>query len=328
MGTFSTKTWVRIVGIGLIVVAVLAVVLWLWGGGEATTDAYITGHVHAVSARISNTVIDVRVDDNQHVHAGDVLVVLDPKDYVVSEQQAEAQLAGAKAQATAAAAQIAQSTAAIAGASATHTKTIADFGRGSRLLAAHGISKQDFDSDRAAAATAGAALTGARAQLAAAVAARDTALAQIKVDEANLRNAQLALSYTKIVAPVDGFVGRKSVELGQRVTAGQTLLFVVSDEVWVVANYKETQLRHIAIGAPVTIDLDALPDLTLHGTVDSFSPASGGQFALLPPDNATGNFTKVVQRVPVKIRFDRDELRRYRATLMPGLSVETRVERR
>ena len=325
MGQLSTKTWLRIVGGGLIAVAAIILLIWYWDDGEATTDAYITGHVHAIAARISNTVVAVRVDDNQHVRAGDVLVVLDPKDYLVSAEQAEAQIAGAKAQAQSAQAQIAQAEAAIANAGATQEKTHADLERANGLLTSGGVSKQVFDADVAAEKAARAASAGASAQLAAATAARDSALAQIKVDEANLTSAQLALAYTKITAPVDGYVGRKTVELGQRVTAGQTLCYVVSDDVWVVANYKETQLRHIALRAPVSINLDALPDVSLHGYVDSFSPASGAQFALLPPDNATGNFTKVVQRVPVKIRFVADELRRYRSTLMPGLSVETRV---
>jgi len=325
MGQLSTKTWLRIVGGGLIVVAAIFLLIWFWDDGESTTDAYITGHVHAVSARITNTIIAVRVDDNQHVHAGDLLVVLDPKDYLVSAEQAEAQIAGARAQVASAVAQIAQAESAIADTGALQEKAQSDFKRATGLLASGGISKQNYDADAAAAKAARAQSAGANAQLAAATAARDNALAQIKINEANFQNAQLSLAYTKIVAPVDGYVGHKSVELGQRVTAGQTLCYVVSDDVWVVANYKETQLRHIALRAPVSINLDALPDVSLHGYVDSFSPASGAQFALLPPDNATGNFTKVVQRVPVKIRFDADELRRYRSALAPGLSVETRV---
>jgi membrane fusion protein (multidrug efflux system) len=325
MAQLSTTTWLRIVGGGFIAVAALLLLIWFWSDGEATTDAYITGHVHAVSARISNTVIEVRVDDNQHVRAGDVLVVLDPKDYLVSAEQAKAQIAGARAQAASAQAQIAQAEAAIVNAHAVQAKAVADFERASGLLNSGGVSKQSYDAADAAAKAARAASAGAIAQLAVATAARDNALAQIKVDEANLTNAQLSLAYTRITAPVDGYVGRKTVELGQRVAASQTLCFVVSDDVWVVANYKETQLRNISLGAPVSISLDALPGVALHGTVDSFSPASGAQFALLPPDNATGNFTKVVQRVPVKIRFNSDELRRYRSALLPGLSVETHI---
>jgi len=327
MRNLSTRAWLRIFGSGLILAALLGVVIWGWGDGETTADAYVTGHVHAVSARVSNTVVAVQVDDNQHVHAGDVLVALDPKDYLVNAAQAEAQLSGARSSAASAQAQIAQAEAAIANADAVRTKARADFARAVGLLKSGGISRQNYDADLAAATAAQANCSGARAQLASATASRDNAIASIRVYEENLESARLALAYTRIVAPIDGYVGRKTVEVGQRVNAGQTLLFIVSDDVWVVANYKETQLRDIALHAPVAIALDAMPDKSLRGYVDSFSPASGAQFALLPADNATGNFTKVVQRVPIKIRFNADDLRRYRSQLIPGLSVETHVER-
>jgi membrane fusion protein (multidrug efflux system) len=322
------KNWLRAIGLALIVLAALILVLWSsWSNDETTTDAYITGHIHPISPRVTNTVLEVRVDDNQHVHAGDVLVTLDPQDFQVRAQQAQAQIAQAEAQVAAGNAQIAQSRAAIASAEAMVERTRLDLQRATELIGEtpRGISRQEFDAAKAAYDTARAAQDGARAQLTAAVAGRDAARAQIASGNANLRDANLALGYTNITAPIDGYVGQKSVEKGARVNAGQTLLAIVSDDVWVVANYKETQLRNIKVNAPVTIKVDALSGVKLHGHVDSFAPATGAQFALLPPDNATGNFTKVVQRVPVKIRFQPDELSHYRMQLMPGLSVVTTI---
>jgi membrane fusion protein, multidrug efflux system len=314
---------------GIIFVAVIAAaIVWLSANGNTTTDAYVTGHDHPISARVIGTVIDVRVDDNQHVQAGQVLVVLDPADYEVQAQLANAQIAQAKAQLAAAVAQAAQAQAQITGTQATYDRAQSDFTRADELIGQtpRGISRQEYDAARATRDATSAAHDSAKAQLAAADAAEDIARAQIETGQANLRNADLALSYTKIVAPVSGYVGRKTVEVGARVNAGQTLLFVVSDDIWVVANYKETQLAGIAPHAPVDIWIDALKGHQLAGYVDSIAPGTGQEFALLPPDNATGNFTKVVQRVPVKIRFDPSELQEFRDRLVPGLSVETRVK--
>ena len=143
--------------------------------------------------------------------------------------------------------------------------------------------------------------------------------------QAEAEQARLLLSYTKIVAPADGFVTAKSVEAGAYVREGQPLLALVPREVWVVANFKETQLTHMRVGQSAEITVDAIPDRVFRGTVESFSPASGAQFAMLPPDNATGNFTKVVQRVPVHIRFDPESIRGYEDRLPAGLSTVVSV---
>jgi len=145
--------------------------------------------------------------------------------------------------------------------------------------------------------------------------------ASVLVAEAQLKDAQDQLAYTTIVAPTDGRIGHKSVESGERITAGSALMSVVED-VWVVANYKETQLGKMRVGQKVSIHIDAIPNKDFIGIVDSWSPGSGSVFALLPPDNATGNFTKIVQRVPVKIRFDQDSIKGYEMRIVPGLSCE------
>jgi multidrug resistance efflux pump len=154
---------------------------------------------------------------------------------------------------------------------------------------------------------------------------RETALAAIQQAESVLQDASLQLSYTEVRSPVAGRIGRKGVEAGQRVQPGQPLLAVVEDDVWIVANYKETQLTHMKAGQHVEVTVDSFPDRTFSGIVDSISPGTGAQFALLPPDNATGNFTKIVQRVPVKIRLDRESVRGQERRFVPGMSVTAEV---
>ncbi|MGH8855914.1 MAG: efflux RND transporter periplasmic adaptor subunit, partial [Telluria sp.] len=150
--------------------------------------------------------------------------------------------------------------------------------------------------------------------------------AQVKVLQAQLKDARQQLDYNRIVAPVAGRVGKRSIEVGARVQPGQLLLAVVEDEVWVTANFKETQLAGLEPGQRVALEVDALPGKHLVGRVHSVSPASGNQFALLPADNATGNFTKIVQRVPVKIVLDPLDVKKYAGRLVPGMSVVAEVE--
>lgn len=323
----TEQIWVRVVAAALVLAAAGASVVRLTDGRDQTNDAAVAGNVHPVSARITGTVIELRTDDNRHVRRGDVLVVLDPTDFQVRIDQASAQISQGEAQVSAAESQIAQARAAIAGAQANVERTKLDLDRATALIGEtpRGISRQEYDAAKASHDGAVAALAGARAGLSASLANRQAALALVAAAKASHQDANLALGYARIVAPVDGFVGRRSVEVGARINAGQTLLSIVSDDLWVVANYKETQLHGIAVGAPVRIAVDALPHVKLRGRVESFSPASGAQFSLLPPDNATGNFTKVVQRVPVKIRIAREDLVRYRPRLMPGLSVTTEI---
>lgn len=321
------KHALRIIG-GLLVLGTLAVLLFFWlDRTQTTTDAYVTGRIHPVAPRVTGTVVTLRVNDNQHIKAGEVLLELDTRDFDVRVEQARAEIDRAKGQVASAQAQIAEADAAIAAAVATVRKTGLDLKRSSELVSEtpRGISQQEYDAASAASDSAQANLTSAKARKVAAEAAAESAKAQVATGEAALHDAQLAYGYTRLVAPVSGYVGRRTVEVGARVNAGQTLLSIVSDEVWVVANYKETQLHGLGPGTEAKMTVDALPDVTFVGHVDSLSPASGSQFALLPPDNATGNFTKVVQRVPVKILFSADDLRRYRARLTPGLSTIVKI---
>jgi membrane fusion protein (multidrug efflux system) len=309
-----------------------------------TENAYVAGHVHPVSARIAGVVTRVLVEDNQHVKAGDVIAELDPSDQHVRVEQIEAQIASARQQVIQADAQVAQvrAQAAAARAQVGQSQALAlrarqDAERFGQLYTKQmkAVSKAEVDAANAARSAAAADVNARRdnaaaaeAQIAAAGSARDVLKAQIKVLQAQLKDARQQVSYSRIVAPVDGRIGRRSVEVGARVQPGQQLVAVVEDKVWVTANFKETQLAGLKTGQEVELEIDALPDEHLVGRVDSFSPASGNQFALLPADNATGNFTKVVQRVPVKVTLAPKDVQRLAGRLVPGMSVVAEVDLR
>ena len=365
---------------------------------EETDDAFITGRVHQLSARVGGTVTKLLVDDNQHVKAGQLLVKIDPKDFQISLDTAKAEAAQAELKtfevqsnivqnARQAEASKYQAESAIASANAgvdrakfalSETKlgvsmaqaeikqrkaefirATSDFERYQSLVQDRAATMQSFEKakqDREVAeanlhsaeeaykqsltrvqqakqAVADAESAVVRAKAAAKTAAAATAQtettkrnlsvqeAAVKKAESQVENAQTQLSYTNVVAPVTGRVGHRTVEVGQQIERGQALMSIVSDEKWIVANFKETQLSKMRVGQEVEIKIDAFPKHKLKGRVDSISPASGAQFALLPPDNATGNFTKVVQRMPVKIVFDKESIKGLEDLLAPGMSV-------
>jgi membrane fusion protein, multidrug efflux system len=301
-----------------------------------TDNAYVTGHIHQISSRVAGTVNEVLVDDNQQVNHEQVLLKLDPRDFEVrveqarsQVQQAEAQIAENQAAMDQAAAQLTQAEAQITQTQAQLEKATLDYDRAKNLFrdGMKAISNQELDAAKAAYDVAQGALTaakanqvGSKAQVQSARAAQSVALAKKQNAEAALKDAELQLSYTTIPAPTSGRIGHKTVEVGQRVQPGQALLAVADESTWVVANFKETQLAKMKPGQTVEIEVDALPGHRFTGKVESFSPASGAQFALLPPDNATGNFTKIVQRVPVKVVFDPESIRGFESRIVPGLS--------
>jgi membrane fusion protein (multidrug efflux system) len=319
---------------------------------ESTDDAFIAGHVVSIAPRISGQVAAVHVLDNELVRSNDLLVEIDPADYAVTVAQKQAaaasqegnfrtivaayELMRAKVATAEASMQKAQSDADAAAAAA--KKAQADFARAQDLLAQKTISQQEFDSAQAAGTTAAADLRSAQEnvaeenskvdeagkQLAAAFAAKDMALAQFNEAQTNVAAAQLNLSYTKIFAPAAGRVTRKQVETGDYLQAGQQIISLVPVEVWVVANFKESQLKKMLPGQPATVAIDALGGRKFRAHVDSVQAGSGAAFSLLPPENATGNFVKVIQRVPVKIIFD-DALPADH-TIGPGLSVTPSVQ--
>jgi len=344
-------------------VILLAIVAALWVASfihrmlvfEETEDAYIDGHIHQVSSRLAGSITDVLVDENQSVKAGQVLARIDPLEFNIAVQEAKAALAQAQAdvqQARAALVQAqadgAQLQAQEAGAEAKIAQIEAqlsvanvNYGRDQRLFQAdaRAVSKSDVDTTQGAAQATTAELAGAKADVTAAQArvqagqasvqsaqaAVTAALTKVDAQRAALADAQRNLSYVSIVSPSDGRIGNKNVESGNRVQVGQALFAVVDRDCWITANFKETQLRDMQPGQPVEITVDAIGDRVFKGTVDSIAPASGAQFALLPADNATGNFTKVVQRVPIKILFDADSIRGFEDRLRPGLSTVVSV---
>ncbi|HEX4664776.1 MAG TPA: HlyD family secretion protein [Terriglobales bacterium] len=382
----------------LVLLLVFGVRYIIWSAHHETTDdAYLAGHVHPISARVTDTVQQVLIDDNQHVVEGQTLVILDPNDFKVRLDQAKAALDAAtrhvetaeaairstsqsataqttqaqgsigeakasiqasKAAVTAAEAGVPRAQALLREANATLEREDTDLHRYEDLYAKEVVSKQTLDHARAsyqvAAAGQAAALEQVRQAQAQLVAAQQgvartealltnsegglqsaqaarletrvregqfaTAQSAVAQAAAALEDAKLQLSYTIIKASVSGRIGRKTVEAGQRVQIGQPLMAVVEDQPWVVANFKETQLNKMRAGQSVEVEIDTFPKHKFHGHVDSLAPGSGNEFALLPPDNATGNFTKIVQRIPVKIVFDSDSVRGYENLLSPGMS--------
>lgn len=309
-----------------------------------TDNAYVSGHIHPVSARITGVVTKVLITDNQLVQAGEPLAQMDPQDHLVKMEQIRAQLGSIDQQVVQAGAQISQARAQLVAAEAQALQAAAQLGQSrrdtERLRNLYNddikiIAKADLDTSLATMEGAEANLASRRSMIAAArsqvdvaLAARDALLAQKKAMAAQLRDAELQSSYNRIVAPVSGRVGKRTVEVGSRVQPGQQLLAIIQDEVWVTANFKETQLHGLHPGQAATVQVDALHGTTLKGRVDSFSPASGAQFALLPPDNATGNFTRVVQRVPVKIVFPPDVAGSVAGRLVPGMSSVVEIDLR
>jgi membrane fusion protein, multidrug efflux system len=244
---------------------------------ETTDDAFIDVHTGSVAPKVAGHVAVVRVDDNQLVKKGDVLVEIDSRDFQVALAQAKANLAKDKA-----------------------TQIQADLNekRALNLFSQKVISTQERDTNFAAA---------------------ESSRAAVQADEAAVEQAELNLSYTTITAPIDGYVTKDAVATGDYLQVGQTLMALVPPRVWVIANFKETQLRNMRPGQSATISVDAYPGLKLQGRVDSVQAGSGAAFSLLPPENATGNYVKVVQRVPVKIVLD--EQQQMQRLLGPGMSI-------
>lgn len=398
------KRMLRFILLALIVVGIIAAVpVWaFYSSRESTDDAQVDGHIVPISPRISGTVIEVLVNDNQTVRAGQKLVLLDPADYQVAESEAEAALATAEANTSesqvnvpitnintssqistsltqvnsyeaavssaqqavdTARARLGVSQASLAQAQANYAKAQKDLARYQDLVSKDEISRQDYDTAVAAAASndaqvdsakaeiiasqhsldqAVAQLNQARAQLQTALVQRrlseairprqqavsearfKQAQAQVQQRQADLNQARLNLGYTTIRAPVDGVVSRKTAEPGMQISPGQQIMALVPlDDIWVTANYKETQLKSVRVGQKVEISVDTYGGRKYRGHVDSIAAASGARFSLLPPENATGNYVKVVQRIPVKIVLEPGENRDH--SLRPGMSVEPTI---
>jgi len=342
-----TSTWRRLMPSMVAVTAALiftalATLRWdHWVGGMAvqtTDDAYVRAQMTQLSARVAAAVKTVEVDDFQRVKAGDLLLQIDPADYLAQVAQAEAGEAGARAALDNLANQVELQYATIAQAEAQRVSAVAleleaqqeqerqqslmqtqsgTLQKLQQAIAAYGKAQADTKASAAA-------VAAQRHQLAVLAGTRQQRAADVQGAKAALDAAKLRLGYTRITAPFDGVVSARQVQPGDYVNIGTNLISVVPlPDVYVIANYKETQLRRVRPGQRVEIIADTFSGEALTGKVERISPASGSQYALLPPDNATGNFTKVVQRIPVRIAFDKGQPLLDR--LLPGMSVTTRI---
>jgi membrane fusion protein (multidrug efflux system) len=321
-----------------------------------TDDAYVSGHLHMISSRLDGSVTEVLVAENETVKAGQVLAQLDPFASQVALDKArasldsaradalraQAALGQAKAQEVQARAQVAEAHAEVGQSSAQLDLANVNSGRSEKLFHAdtRTISQSEVDTTLSAKAASEATVTAMKASLEAAearvlvdsaaiessAALVASAGARVKAELESVRDAERNLTYATITAPADGRIGNKNVEVGNRVQVGQPLFALVEPNYWVTANFKETQLRGMSAGQKVEITIDAIGSHVFTGELDSVAPATGAEFALLPADNATGNFTKVVQRVPVKVVFDKESTQGFEDRLRPGLSAVVSVK--
>jgi len=329
-----------------IILLILAVIIYIFsrfvhlGNVEYTDDAQVRRHITPVNTRVQGFIKEIRFEEYQHVKAGDTLVILEDAEYRLQLAQAEANFHGSKSGSAAVSASIntTQSNVQVASAGIEEAKVNMenakrDYERYASLLEKDAVTRQQYDNAYTRYLSAKARYEQAASQK------RSTALvkneqqhqlsrnsAGVSVAEAQVNLARLNLSYTVIVATADGVMGRKDIHEGQLVQPGQLLARIVDDkEVWVIANYRETQMKNIKVGEKVDITADAVPGITYQGEVEALSAATGSAYSTVPVDNATGNFVKVEQRVPVRIRITGDNKKEDIERLLAGLNVETEV---
>ena len=269
----------------------------------STDDAQVEADVVPLAPRVGGAVVQVAVQENQAVKQGDLLLQIDQADFVARVRQAEAEQEVARAQAIAAGAKVGAAGADLQRAGAEAGKAVSDLQRAETLRRGDAIPEDRLDAARATSAVQRAGVASARAEHSAAEAQRRLALARVKSAEAALELARLQLSYTSVRAPADGVVSKLSVHEGQLVSPGQPLAELVPEVTYVVANFKETQVGAMRPGQRAVVSIDAYPGVNLEGRVESLSGGTGARFSLIPPDNASGNFVKVVERVPVRVAW-------------------------
>lgn len=329
--------------LGLVLVGALAFTAkeYFYGQSHEETDnAQIDADISPVVTRVSGYIKEIRFTDNQIVKAGDTLVILDDRDFQIKLQQAEAALSVAKQSVNVQQYAVNEAKTGIATAQANVEtakvrvwKAGEDFKRYEALYEDHAITKAQYDAAKAEKDAAEASLRAAETQVPVVTEKISTNRQQVQATasniglrQADIDYAKLQISYTVITAPTDGIISKKTIQNGQLVQAGQSLFSIVNDNgLYLTANFKETQIENIRVGQAVHIHVDAFGDHTLNGTVESFAGATGAKFSLLPPDNATGNFVKVVQRVPVRIKLDKSDTE-FLNRLRPGLSAKVVVD--
>ncbi len=310
-------------------------------GVEYTDDAQVCRHITPINTRVQGFIKEIRFSDFQHVKKGDTLVIIEDAEYRLHVAQAEAGLRGSKSSSSVVTASMGTTASNVQTASAgieearvNMINAKQDFDRFAALMKKDAVTKQQYDNAYARYLSAKARYEQATSQRQSAASVKDVQTQQLggsrageSVSQAQLNLARLNLSYTVIVATCDGVMGRKDIHEGQLVQPGQMLARIVDDnDVWVVANYRETQMDGITVGKNVDFTADAIPDVVFHGKVQALSAAAGSAYSMIPVDNATGNFVKVEQRVPVRITLTKDNDPKQVALLRAGLNVETRVK--
>jgi Multidrug resistance efflux pump len=332
------KIFLRIIALGLSALVLWGVTSWTLAFRLVRTDnAFVQTDITSIAPKVAGYITELPVNDNSPVKAGDLLFVIDPRDYMAKAEQAAANVRAAESTVANGEAGIllqhsviGQAEAQLAIAEAVQKRATQELARQSSLRREKATTEQNFEDSIRDKAQADAALSGAKASLEVQIKQLDVLAAQLSSARAGLDQAKASLSlarldleHCRVSAPVDGVIGNRKARVGRYVTPGTTLLDLVPlEDVWIVANFKETQLESLSKGQRVTIIADGYPQTPLTGTVESFAPGSGAAFSLIPPDNATGNFIRVVQRVPVKITLDDNPLK---GVLVPGLSVQVTV---
>lgn len=320
------KSFHKLVSIlaGVLIFCAVLLAIWFYffyRNHEETNDAQVDQYVTPIMARVTGYIQEVRYEENQFVHKGDTLIIIDKREYKAHLDMAEADVENAvktitvlekNVAATNSGTSVKQSQ--LAAAKAEVLKTQQEYKRYAALLKEEAATEQQMERVKADYESAKAhyqeilnAIQSVKLNTSEASAKIPTAQTVIQSKQAVADNAALFLSYTVITAPYDGWVGKKTLQPGQMIKEGQTLLSVVSKEKWITANFKETQIQYLAIGQEVTISADALKDKEFTGIIKSLSPASGARFSLLPPDNATGNFVKIEQRIPIRIELKKSD---------------------
>ena len=343
----NKKTIKRIYNV-VIVVFLVGAIVWAFShfthgsGVEYTDDAQVCRHITPINTRVQGFVKEIRFSDYQHVKKGDTLVIIEDAEYRLQVAQAEASLRGSKSSSSVVSASMSTTSSNVAMASAGIEEARVDmlnakqdFDRFAALLKKDAVTRQQYDNAYARYLGAKARYEQASSRKQSAASVRSVQDHQLggsrageSVAEAQVNLARLNLSYTVIVATCDGVMGRKDIHVGQLVQPGQMLARIVDDnDVWVVANYRETQMDGIEVGKSVEFTADAIPDVVFHGTVQALSAAAGNAYSMIPVDNATGNFVKVEQRVPVRIALSKDNDPKKVAQLRAGLNVETKIKK-
>ena len=304
------KKWISLAFILLVAAALVFSGHRYWKHAQVhpnTEDAYVSGDVFSIASRIPGTLLTVEVTENEAVKQGQVIAAMDPRDYDAQVEQARASLDEARSALATNRAQIAQARAKVEADRSRKELARLNLQRFSELYHRNSVPKQRYDDAVNAGNVAAADLESSQKALAAMEANLAVADQRVKVQEVKLANAELTRSYCTITSPIEGIVSRKSAQVGQVVAPGQPLCAVVplaGDHIWVEANFKETELRRIRVGQPATIHTDVTPDRIYTGWVESLSAGTGAAFSLLPPENATGNWVKIVQRLPVRIAIE------------------------